>query len=90
MTLWCSSTASRIASGVKRISIVSRMIMLTESNPPSAKRATTDSGNVRDRPNTIVATPNPVTVRSRLRPAFWMGPWCATANAVSNQPQAVS
>ena len=50
-------TRPRIASGVATCTRVWRTTTLTMSKPPSATIASIDSGKLRDRPNTTVATP---------------------------------
>src|SRR6516162_4921958 len=86
--LFTDDTRPRISSGVTNCTIDPRMITLTLSNAPMRKSTPRDNQNTFDRPNTIVATPNPVTHHSNVLPACFIGGRCATSRAITKAPTA--
>src|SRR5262245_50719706 len=86
--LFTDDTRPRISSGVTNCTIEPRMITLTLSNAPMRKSTPSDNQNTFDKPNTIVATPNPVTHHSNVSPACFIGGRCATSRAITKAPTA--
>src|SRR5262249_39761619 len=86
--LFTDETRPRISSGVTNCTIDPRMITLTLSNAPRRKSTASDNQNTFDRPNKIVARPNPVTHQSSVLPARFIGGKCATTSAITNAPTA--
>src|SRR5215475_3325428 len=86
--LFTDETRPRISSGVTSCTIDPRMITLTLSNAPRKKSTPSDNQNTFDKPNTIVATPNPVTHHSNVFPACFIGGRCATSRAITKAPTA--
>ncbi len=67
-------TRPRISSGVATCTRVWRTTTLTMSKAPVAARAMSESGKLRERPNSAVAAPNAPTAQSIIRPACrWIG-----------------
>src|SRR5215468_2342009 len=64
--LFTDETRPRISSGVTNCTIDPRMITLTLSNAPRRKSTPRDNQNTFDKPNTMVARPNPVTHQSKV------------------------
>ena len=64
-----ADTRPRISSGVLSCTSVERTTTLTTSAAPSTAIAAIDSGSERDRPNTIVASPNSTTEPNISGPA---------------------
>src|SRR5438874_7647255 len=62
--LFTDETRPRISSGVTSCTIDPRMITLTLSNAPRRKSTPNDSQKTFDKPNRVVARPNPVTQRN--------------------------
>src|SRR5439155_1503973 len=61
-------TRPRSAFGVAKATVVERMLTLIMSAKPQTPSATSESANECERPKTIVATPNSVTVASSAGP----------------------
>ena len=85
-TPFTADTLPRIASGVINWTSVCRMTMLTLSNAPVKTSIANDNQKFSDIPNTMVAMPNPATVRSRFLPAFFIGGKCASVSAIIRAP----
>src|SRR4029077_15587983 len=86
--LFTDETRPRISSGVISCTIDPRMITLTLSNAPRRKSTPSDNQNIFDKPNTIVAAPNPVTQQSHAFPASFIGVRCAMRRAITKAPTA--
>src|SRR5215471_5019094 len=86
--LFTDETRPRISSGVTSCTMDPRMITLTLSNAPRKKSTPSDNQNTFDKPNTIVAAPNPVTHHSNVFPAYFIGGICATNKAITRAPTA--
>src|SRR6476620_9400002 len=86
--LFTDDTRPRISSGVTSCTIDPRMMTLTLSNAPMRKSTPRDNQNTFDKPNRIVATPNPVTHQSKVLPECFMGGKCAMISAVIKAPTA--
>src|SRR5690606_17577774 len=69
-TALTAPTRPRISSGVYVIISVCRMTTLMLSNAPNSASIATDNQKDVDKPNTIVATPNPATASSSVCPDF--------------------
>ena len=65
--------ATRISSGVSSWTSVCLTTTLTLSNTPVRNNIRSESQNQREAPKTMVATPNPVTHPSSVRPAWRIG-----------------
>jgi hypothetical protein len=70
-TISTAVTRPRSSSGVASAAVVERMFIEYMSAYPVATSAANDSGALRERPNTTVATPNAATATSSVRPAPW-------------------
>src|SRR5215813_8931491 len=71
--LFTDDTRPRISSGVTSCTIDPRIMTLTLSNAPMRKSTPSDNQNSFDKPNTMVARPNPVTHQSNAFPACFIG-----------------
>src|SRR5215475_12704914 len=63
--LFTDDTRPRISSGVTSWTMEPRMITLTLSNAPIRNKSPSDNQNILDRPNRMVAIPNPDTHQSK-------------------------
>src|SRR6266436_7181901 len=66
--LFTDETRPRISSGVTNCTMEPRMITLTLSNAPTKSNNPSDNQNTLDKPNRIVAVPNPITHQSNVLP----------------------
>ena len=74
-----ADTRPRSASGVRSCASVFRITTLTLSAAPAVASAASESGNQRERPKTMVATPKSTTARSSAGPARRNGGrWAST------------
>ena len=71
--LFTAETRPRISSGVTSCTMDPRIMTLTLSKAPARKSMPNDSQNAFEKPNPIVARPNPVTHQSNVWPARRMG-----------------
>ncbi len=78
------------AHGVWREQLHQRVAMTTLilSSAPVRNSMASDNGSQRVRPNTIVATPNPATDKSIVRPARRIGGRCAMRTVMRTAPRA--
>ncbi|MNY45848.1 hypothetical protein D3C86_1809830 [compost metagenome] len=81
-----AETRPRMASGVKCWSIVERITMLTMSNAPTRKSKPQETAGLSERPNPMVATPNPATTPSRIGPFLRRGGRCVSSKPMANAP----
>src|SRR5882724_5194132 len=71
--LFTDETRPRISSGVTNCTMEPRMITLTLSNAPTKSNKPSDNQNTLDKPNRMVAIPNPATHHSKFLPACLIG-----------------
>ena len=83
-----AETRPRISSGVVNCKIVERSTTDTLSNTPEVNSAPTESHRDFDSAKTIIATPNPATAESRIRPALRLIGWRAKYKPIKIAPQA--
>src|SRR4029077_5106063 len=75
--LFTDETRPRISSGVTSCTMEPRMMTLTLSNAPTRNNTPSDNQKTLDKPNRIVAIPNPETHQSNVLPVCFIGGRCA-------------
>src|SRR5437764_10601958 len=82
--LFTDETRPRISSGVTSCTMEPRMMTLTLSNAPTRNNKPSDNQKTLDKPNRIVAIPNPETQKSNVYHVCFIGGSSASTNAIPN------
>ncbi len=88
--LFTAETRPRFSSGVSSCTKVCRTTTLMLSVAPQTKSMSRENVNDLEKPNPMVASPNPTTAQSSARPARSIGGRWAKVNAESSEPTGIA